>query len=150
MQWLFSAALYVQFEVSKSILVISVYSRLFFREAGLRVTLKTNKTTSAVLIFFFSEGSGETGPTFYLGRQQFQRLQIGQPADAIIYQWSRMSALLYTSLLFAPYCLLPAFVKGALYGGERREKIFLSYHQWINGDVFTRLEAQCSLRNNGY
>lgn len=52
MQWLFSAVLYVQFEVSKSILVISVYSRLFFREPRLNVTLKTNKTTSVVLIFF--------------------------------------------------------------------------------------------------
>lgn len=40
-----------QFEVSKSILVISVYLRLFFREPGLSVTLKRNKTPSGVLIF---------------------------------------------------------------------------------------------------
>lgn len=66
MQWLFSAVLYVQFEVSESILVISVYSGLFFSRPWLRVTLKTNKTTSAALIFFslfsFFERLWRNGP----------------------------------------------------------------------------------------
>lgn len=68
------------------------------------VTLKTNKTASAMLIFF--EGSWGNG-TNILSWQTGASEVIDRPAgDAIIYQWSRMSALLYLSALSLD-CLLP-------------------------------------------
>lgn len=61
------------------------------------VTLKTNKTASAMLIFF--EGSRRNG-TNILSWQTAASEVMDRPArDAIIYQWSRMSALLYLSAL---------------------------------------------------
>lgn len=101
----------------------------FLREPAQSVTLKTNKTTSAPADHL--NHCGQTGPAFYLGRQQFQRLQIGQAADAIIYHWSRMSTLRCTSLLFSLPCLLPAFVKrGHFMDGERKY-----FYLVINGSM---------------
>lgn len=121
MWWLFSAALYVQFEVSKSMLVISVYSRLFFLSPGdprHTVTLKTNKTASAMLIFF--EGSRRNG-TNILSWQTAASEVMDRPAcDAIIYQWSRMSVLLCLSALSRWIVCSLSVWKEALYGGERK------------------------------
>ena len=59
------------------------------------VTLKTNKTASAMLIFF--EDSRRNG-TNILSWQTAAPEVMDRPArNAIIYQWSRMSVLLYLS-----------------------------------------------------
>lgn len=107
------------------------------------VTLKTNKTASAMLIFF--EGSRRNG-TNILSWQTAASEVMDRPArDTIIYQWSRMSALLYLSALSLWIVCSLSVWKEALYGGERQEKIFLPGHQQINGDVLTCLWAQWSL-----
>lgn len=132
MQWLFSTMFYVQFKVSKSILVISVYPGLFFWRSRLSVTLRRTKSHQPCWSF---EGSGETGPTFYLGRQQLQRLWIGQLAHTIIYQWSRMSAFLHAPLLFSLciVCSQPLWKGYFMEGRAARENISISpsMDQWI-------------------
>lgn len=103
-----------------------------------------------IFFFFFPFHPRGSASTFYLGRQQLRRLQIGQSADVIVYRRSRVSALLhlfaFPLVLFAPFFFLSTF--------WRLEKIFLSGHQWINGDVFTCLRPRTPppprpLHNNG-
>lgn len=120
----------------------------FFREPRLSVTLKTNKTTSAVLICF--ERLWRNRPDI-LSWQTAASEVIDRPACRHHYLPMEQNVSPSIPLCFSLriVCSLP-FWKGALYGGERWEKIFLSCHQWINGDVFTCLRAQCSLHNNGH
>lgn len=133
MWWLFRAALYVQFEASKSMLVISVYSRLFFLSPGdprQTVTLKTNKSASAPC-WSFSKALGETGPTFYLGRQQLQRLWIGQPTTPLFTNGAECQPSSLCS--FSLDCLLPVCLKGGtLWRWTVRENISArpSADQW--------------------
>lgn len=91
------------------------------------VTLETNKTASAMLIF--TKALWERRPTFYLGRQQLQRLWIGQPAMPLFTNGAKMSPLCSFSL----DCLRPVCLKeGTLWRWMAREHIstWPSADQW--------------------
>lgn len=128
----FGAALYVQFEEPESVLVMRVYSELFCGCSWLRATLKTNQTTSARVDLFFSSLPERLG-LHMLSRQTAAPEVSDRPVCWCDCLPTEQSVSPPAPLCFSIWSVCSLFLSTFW----TAEKIFLSGHQWINGDVFT-------------